>query len=261
MILYYPLKGTCVGLIHYLCVNPPTQSLCNVLISDVGVLSGCNPGLSVKMRKNLHHLLETTFSLISLSQFFCVCVCMHVCLISPLFTPSLCCSSSLSDMLPKVETRVVLVGDAGRNGALVKALQVHQSSINAEGPLWSAGFCSVGRSELVKITAVLSFISRTPEKSCQGWYRCFWVYTVNRWDDFSVVAVFHQNFPIICALKFFSQWEMLNIVRYIVNIFVSGALLGGLTAVYDTQNHKNSVTYYDSSCTPLKFLTYLQKEM
>ena len=65
-------------------------------------------------------------------------------------------------MLPKVETRVVLVGDAGRNGALVKALQVHQSSINAEGPLWSAGFCSVGRSELVKITAVLSFISRTP---------------------------------------------------------------------------------------------------
>uniref|UniRef100_A0A671UUB3 Epithelial cell transforming 2 n=1 Tax=Sparus aurata TaxID=8175 RepID=A0A671UUB3_SPAAU len=52
------------------------------------------------------------------------------------------------DMLPKVETRVVLVGDAGRNGALVKALQVHQSSINAEGPLWSAGFCSVGRSEL-----------------------------------------------------------------------------------------------------------------
>lgn len=75
---YYPLKGTCVGLIHYLCVNPPAQSLCNVLISDVGVLSGCNPGLSVKMRKNLHHLLETTFSLISLSQFFCVCVCMCV---------------------------------------------------------------------------------------------------------------------------------------------------------------------------------------
>lgn len=69
---YYPLKGTCVGLIHYLCVNPPTQFLCNVLISDVGVLSGCNPGLSVKMRKNLHHLLETTFSLISLSQFLCV---------------------------------------------------------------------------------------------------------------------------------------------------------------------------------------------
>lgn len=27
-------------------------------------------------------------------------------------------------MLPKVETRVVLVGEAGRNGALLKALQV-----------------------------------------------------------------------------------------------------------------------------------------
>ncbi|KAM7388775.1 hypothetical protein PAMP_024925 [Pampus punctatissimus] len=27
------------------------------------------------------------------------------------------------EMLPKVETRVVLVGEAGRNGALVKALQ------------------------------------------------------------------------------------------------------------------------------------------
>ncbi|XP_070816828.1 protein ECT2 isoform X3 [Chaetodon trifascialis] len=31
--------------------------------------------------------------------------------------------ASYVDMLPKVETRVVLVGDAGRNGALVKALQ------------------------------------------------------------------------------------------------------------------------------------------
>lgn len=30
----------------------------------------------------------------------------------------------VSDRLPKVETRVVLVGEAGRNGALVKALQV-----------------------------------------------------------------------------------------------------------------------------------------
>ena len=63
---------------HYLCINPPTQFLCKVLISDVGVLSGCNPRLSVKMRKNLHHLLETTFSLISLSQFFCVRVCACV---------------------------------------------------------------------------------------------------------------------------------------------------------------------------------------
>uniref|UniRef100_A0A668ANL4 Epithelial cell transforming 2 n=1 Tax=Myripristis murdjan TaxID=586833 RepID=A0A668ANL4_9TELE len=34
------------------------------------------------------------------------------------------------DMLPRVETRVVLVGEAGRNGALVKALQVHHSSIS-----------------------------------------------------------------------------------------------------------------------------------
>ena len=62
-------------------------------------------------------------------------------------------------------------------------------------------------------------------------------------------------------MKVFSQWEMLNIVRYIVNISLSGALLGVLTAVCDTQNHRNSVTYYDSSCTHLKFLEHLQKEM
>lgn len=31
---------------------------------------------------------------------------------------------SLVEMLPRVETRVVLVGEAGKNGALVKAMQV-----------------------------------------------------------------------------------------------------------------------------------------
>jgi len=38
--------------------------------------------------------------------------------------------SSFSDILPKVETRVVLVGGAGRNASLVKALQVYHSYIN-----------------------------------------------------------------------------------------------------------------------------------
>lgn len=37
-------------------------------------------------------------------------------------------------MLPKVETRVVLVGAAGRNAALLKALQVYLSSPSPSGP-------------------------------------------------------------------------------------------------------------------------------
>lgn len=114
----------------------------SLLISNIAVLSGCNPWLSVKMRKNLHHLSETTFSLIFLFHNFSLWVCVSVSFPFPpsLFTMSLCCSSSLSDMLPKVETRVVLVGEASRNGALVKALQVHHSSINLKGPLWSTDF-------------------------------------------------------------------------------------------------------------------------
>lgn len=50
---------------------------------------------------------------------------------SPFFTPS--CSSSLVDMLPKVETRVVLVGEAGRNEALLKTLQVLHNSVISAG--------------------------------------------------------------------------------------------------------------------------------
>lgn len=59
----------------------------------------------------------------------CVCVCVQLFLILLsiflLLTLALFCSS-LSDMLPKVETRVVLVGEAGRNRELAKALQVHR---------------------------------------------------------------------------------------------------------------------------------------
>lgn len=52
----------------------------------------------------------------------CGCVCMRACALRcPCWSASLC---FLTDMLPKVETRVVLVGEAGRNGALLKALQV-----------------------------------------------------------------------------------------------------------------------------------------
>lgn len=42
---------------------------------------------------------------------------------------------SLTDMLPKVETRVVVVGAASRNASLLKALQVQRFSINLECPL------------------------------------------------------------------------------------------------------------------------------
>lgn len=52
-------------------------------------------------------------------------------------------------MLPKVETRVVLVGEAGRNEALVKALQVRHSSINIEGPLASVLGGSPQQAELL----------------------------------------------------------------------------------------------------------------
>lgn len=68
----------------------------------------------------------------------CICVCVQLFLILLsiflLLTLALFCSS-LSDMLPKVETRVVLVGEAGRNRELAKALQVHRSSVNLTLPL------------------------------------------------------------------------------------------------------------------------------
>lgn len=59
------------------------------------------------------------------------CLAAYFFLESPFFTPS--CSSSLVDMLPKVETRVVLVGEAGKNEALLKALQVLHNTVNSEG--------------------------------------------------------------------------------------------------------------------------------
>lgn len=40
----------------------------------------------------------------------------------------LCSAAVSSEMLPKVETRVVLVGEAGRNNALLKALEVRKAS-------------------------------------------------------------------------------------------------------------------------------------
>lgn len=47
-----------------------------------------------------------------------------------------CCSPlcSVTEMLPKVETRVVLVGEAGENGELRKALQVYTFALNPEVP-------------------------------------------------------------------------------------------------------------------------------
>lgn len=56
-----------------------------------------------------------------LRECVCTCACVHM-LRCPCCSTPLC---SLSDMLPKVETRVVLVGEVGKNGALLKALQVH----------------------------------------------------------------------------------------------------------------------------------------
>ena len=63
------------------------------------------------------------------------------------------------------------------------------------------------------------------KKSCQGWWWCFWVYTVNRLKSCYIFFFFLPEFPHnLCAEGFFPQWEMLNIVRYTVKICVPGAL-------------------------------------
>lgn len=122
--------------------------------------------------ENLHHLPEVTCSLsslaLSLFLFFFILPIVHSVTIA------------FSDMLPKVETRVVLVGEACRNGALVKALQVHHPSLNPpEGTLWSTDFYHGGRLSQSDSVSLLFFdlISRTWELCSAG--QCFWVITVS----------------------------------------------------------------------------------
>lgn len=114
-LLTYFLNPPLDCFIRYLYIIPPQPNF-NAAFSSLqsesvmyGYCVAVTPTVSQseEEKKNSHHFLETSFSL----------------------------SSSLLDMLPKVETRVVLVGEAGRNGALLKALQVHHSSINPKGPL------------------------------------------------------------------------------------------------------------------------------
>lgn len=128
----FPLKWLFVDFTHVILSFPTMQSLfffSHLSVSDIGMLPGCNPWLSVTMKKNLLPPIETTYFLICFcpTSPFCVCVCVSIPHSIFLLVHAVCWSPSLSDVLPKVETRVVLVGEAGRNGALVKALQVHHS--------------------------------------------------------------------------------------------------------------------------------------
>uniref|UniRef100_A0A671UUC4 Epithelial cell transforming 2 n=1 Tax=Sparus aurata TaxID=8175 RepID=A0A671UUC4_SPAAU len=63
------------------------------------------------------------------------------------------------DMLPKVETRVVLVGDAGRNGALVKALQAIRVM---EVPVVKIREGEAGAEEKMMIKSIVNMDINTP---------------------------------------------------------------------------------------------------
>lgn len=82
--------------------------------------------LAFGQMSKIFFFLEAAISVLSLFPFMWLCWC-SLTFVSFIHYRSL---SSVSDILPKVETRVVLVGEAGRNESLIQALQVYHSSVN-----------------------------------------------------------------------------------------------------------------------------------
>lgn len=111
------------------------QTMLSVKINQVYFI--CNLQTSLSRRTWLSPWEDLSIICPLPANCVCECVCTRLYVLvracalrCPCWSAPLC---FLTGMLPKVETRVVLVGEAGRNGALLKALQVFSPNPKAPG--------------------------------------------------------------------------------------------------------------------------------
>lgn len=145
------------------------------------------------MRKNLHHLPETTYSLISLPN-SSLCVShspfpfppCSLCLSVALHLSQICCQKWRQGLfLWERRAEMERWSKHCRYITPLLILKVHWLLLRWQASkIWA----------FVNITAVLCLISRTRKLCFEGRSWCFWVKTVNRLEHFLNVHCF-QRFP------------------------------------------------------------------